>query len=236
MKIGGFQKTSLLDYPGKVSSIIFTIGCNFRCPFCYVPQLVLPERIKELHEVPEGYIFSYLEKNKELLDAVVITGGEPTIHADLPQFIERIKGLGFLIALETNGSNFQMLRYLIEKKLVDYVEMDVKTVMDFEKYDRVVGNVLTREMFENVKKSVNFLLKEGNCEFRTTLVKEFHTKRDVIEICKAIRGARVYYLQKLKNDVELICKERLAPFNESEVEEITEEGRKFVNIAYRGYF
>ena len=234
MKIGGFQKTSLLDYPGKISSIIFTLGCNFRCPFCYVPQLVLPERIKDAKIVQEEYIFSYLEKNKKFLDAVVITGGEPTIHRDLPQFIERIKSLDFLVALETNGSNFKMLKGLVEKGLVDYVEMDIKTTLDFKKYNRVVGGVLTREMFENVKKSIKFLLETKNYEFRTTIAKEFHSKQDIIEICKNIKGARVYYLQNVKNNVELICGKQLTPFSEEEIEEIIQEGKKYVNILYRG--
>jgi pyruvate formate lyase activating enzyme len=233
MRIGGFQKLSLVDYPGKISSIIFTIGCDFRCPFCYVPQLVLPEKIKEVKEIQEEYVFSYLEKNKKFLDAVVITGGEPTIYNDLPKFIEKLKALNFLVALETNGSNFQMLKQLVEKKLVDYVAMDIKTRLDFESYNRVVGNVLTKEMFENVKKSIEYLLKTESYEFRTTIVKEFHAKEDIIEICKAIKGAKVYYLQNLKSDVELICGKKLTPFNEKEIEEIVNKGRKFANVSYR---
>jgi len=234
MRIGGFQKVSLLDYPGKVSSIIFTLGCNFRCKFCYVPQLVLPERMKEVREIEESEILSYLQKNKKFIDAVVITGGEPTIFLDLPQFIEKIKKIGFLVALETNGSNFEMLKALIDNKLVDYVEMDIKTRLDFEKYNEIVGNILTKETFENVKKSINLLLEgKVDYEFRTTLVKEFHTKEDIIEICKAIRGARVYFLQNLKNDVELLCGKKLTPFKEEEIKEIVNEGQKHTNIVYR---
>jgi len=234
MRIGGFQKISLLDYPGKVSSIIFTLGCNFRCKFCYVPQLVLPERMKEVREIEEGEIFSYLQKNKKLIDAVVITGGEPTIFSDLPQFIEKIKKMEFLVGLETNGSNFKMLKALIDSKLVDYVEMDIKTRLDFEKYNEIVGGVLTKEAFENVRKSIKLLLEgKVDYEFRTTLVKEFHTKEDIIEICKAIRGARVYFLQKLKNDVELLCGKKLTPFEEEEIEEIVSEGQKYTKVVYR---
>jgi pyruvate formate lyase activating enzyme len=126
-----------------------------------------------------------------------------------------------------------MLKELVEKKLVDYVAMDIKTKLDFENYNRIVGGVLTKEMFENVKKSIEFLLKTKNYEFRTTIVKEFHTKDDIIEICKNIRGAKVYYLQNLKSDVELICGKKLTPFSEREIEEIVDEGKKFVNVSYR---
>jgi pyruvate formate lyase activating enzyme len=234
MEIGGFQKISLLDYPGKISSIIFTIGCDFRCPFCYVPQLVLPERIKEVVRIPKEYVLSYLKENKKFLDAVVITGGEPTIHFDLPQFTKEIKSLGFLVAIETNGSNFQMLKYLIDNKLVDYVEVDIKNVLDFEKYNKTVGNVLTREMFENVKNTIKFLLKGFvDYEFRTTILKEFHEKKDIVNICRFIKGAKAYYLQNLKNNVELICGKKLTPFKDEEIEEIINECKKFVNIAYR---
>jgi len=235
MRIGGFQKTSLLDYPGKISSIIFTIGCNLRCPFCYVPQLVLPEKIKEIKEIPEDYIFSYLDKNKKFIDAVVITGGEPTIHEDLPDFIQRIKNMGFLLGLETNGTNSQMLRYLIDKKLVDYIEMDVKTRVIFDRYKEIVGNVLTQEMFENIKSSIEILLNSGiDFEFRTTLVKEFHSREDILEICKSIRGVKKYYLQNLKIVEELLGKRKFSSFNKEDIKKIITEGKKFVNVIYRG--
>ena len=132
MKIGGFQKLSLIDYPGKISCIIFTMGCNFRCPFCYVPQLVLPKKMKKMREIPTAEIFSFLEKNKGLNEAVVITGGEPTFHPDLPEFMRKIKAMDYSVALETNGTNFEMLKNLIEEKLVDYVELDIKNRVNFE--------------------------------------------------------------------------------------------------------
>ena len=143
MRIGGFQKLSLLDYPGKLSAIIFTLGCNFRCPFCYVPQLVLPEMMKKIKEIPVEYILSYLKKRRRFLDAVVVSGGEATIHSDLPDFLEEIKSMGYLVALETNGSNSRMLRQLVSDSLVDYIEMDLKAPLKFEKYNRAVGGVLT---------------------------------------------------------------------------------------------
>ena len=234
MKIGGFQKLSLVDYPGKLASIVFTVGCNFRCIFCYVPKLVLPKMAKDVMKIREEYVFSYLERNRKFLDAVVVTGGEPTVNEDLPVFLKRVKGMGFLVGLETNGANFPMLKELVEKNWVDYVAMDIKTVLEFERYREIVG-VLDREKFESVKKSIKFLIESGvEHEFRTTLVKEFHTKDDIIEICKNIQGAKVYFLQNLKRFGELVGGGKLTPFGEKEIEEIVAEGRKFVNVKYRG--
>ena len=234
MKVGGFQKLSLIDYPGKVSCIVFTIGCNLRCPYCYVPQLVLPEKMKKLKEIPIAEIFSFLQKNKGLNEAVVITGGEPTLQPDLPEFIRRVKAMGYSVALETNGTNFEMLKNLIEEKLVDYVELDIKNKLDFEKYNLTVGGVLTKEMFENVKKSIKLLL-EGKIayEFRTTVVKEFHTIEDIVEIAKTIKGAKVYYLQNFRADVEVIGGEKFTPMDEETLKEIVKKASKFVRVVRR---
>ncbi|OYT42434.1 MAG: anaerobic ribonucleoside-triphosphate reductase activating protein [Candidatus Aenigmarchaeota archaeon ex4484_224] len=234
MKIGGFQKLSLIDYPGKISCIVFTIGCNFRCPYCYVPQLVLPEKIKKLKEVPVAEIFSFLQKNKGLNEAVVITGGEPTIHPDLPEFIRRVKAMGYSVALETNGTNFRMLKNLVEEKLVDYVELDIKNKLDFEKYNLTVGGVLTEKMFENIKKSIKLLL-EGKIayEFRTTLVKEFHRVEDIVEIAKAIKGGKIYYLQNFRPDVEVVGGKRFTPMDEETLKEIVKKASNFVRVVRR---
>ena len=234
MRIGGFQKLSLIDYPGKVSCIVFTMGCNLRCPYCYVPQLVLPEKMGKLKEIPISEIFSFLQKNKGLNEAVVITGGEPTLHKDLPEFIRKVKDMGYSVALETNGTNFEMLKNLIEENLVDYVEMDVKNRLDFEKYSLTTGGVLTEDAFENVKKSIKLLL-EGKtaCEFRTTVVKEFHTVEDVVEIAKTIKGAEVYYLQNFKADAEVVGGKRFTPMDEEAMKEIVKRASKFVRVVRR---
>ena len=234
MRVGGFQKLSLIDYPGKVSCIVFTIGCNLRCPYCYVPQLVLPERIKELKEIPLNEIFSFLQKNKGLNEAVVVTGGEPTLQPDLPEFLRKVKAMGYLVALETNGTNFEMLKKLVEEKLVDYVELDIKNKLDFEAYNLTVGGVLTEEMFENVKRSIKFLLEEKiPSEFRTTVVKELHRIEDIVEIAKAIKGARIYYLQNFKTGVEIIGKEKFTPMDEETLKEIVRRASKFVRVKIR---
>ncbi|MCD6539045.1 anaerobic ribonucleoside-triphosphate reductase activating protein [Candidatus Bathyarchaeota archaeon] len=235
MRIGGFQKLSLLDYPGKLSAIIFTLGCNFRCPFCYVPHLVLPEMMKKIEEIPVEYVLAYLKKRKRFLDAVVVSGGEATIHSDLPDLLKQIKSMGYLVALETNGSNNRMLRQLISDGLVDYIEMDLKAPLKFNKYNRAVGGVLTKETFKNIKESVKMLLASSiDYEFRTTLVKEIHTKEDILEICRSIEGAKKYYLQNFRRAGLYVGGKELTPFKEKEIKEILEAGRRFVNITYRG--
>jgi pyruvate formate lyase activating enzyme len=236
MKILGIQKQSLIEYPGRVSTIVFLGGCNLRCQFCYVPHLVLPEEIEKQKKIPQKEIFSFLKERKNFLEAVAISGGEPTINKELPDFIRKIKKLGYLVELETNGTNPEMLKYLIEEKLIDYVAMDVKHRLDsFEKYKEITGLVLTKEMFENIKKSVKILLSgKVNYELRTTIMKEFHKKEDILEICKEIQGAKVYYLQNYQKN-HTISGKTFTPFEEKEIEEIVKEGRKFVNIKYRKY-
>lgn len=235
MIIAGLQKQSLIEYPGRISAVIFLAGCNLRCQFCYVPHLVLPEKIKEIKSIPEKEIFSFLRERKKFLEAVAITGGEPTINEELPIFIKKIKKLGYLVELETNGTNPEMLKNLIGKKLIDYVAMDIKHDLIFEKYNEIVGGVLTKKLFTNILKSIKILISSKvDYEFRTTIMKEFHKKEDILGICKKIRGAKVYYLQNYqKNDT--ISKKTFTPFNEKEIEEIIKEGQKFVNIKFRKY-
>jgi len=236
MKILGIQKQSLIEYPGKVSAVLFLGGCNLRCQFCYVPHLVLPELIKKQKEISQRKIFLFLKERKIFLDAVAVTGGEPTINKELPDFIQKIKKLGYLVELETNGTNSKMLKYLIDKNLIDYVAMDIKHRLDdFEKYREIVGNVLTKKMFENIKKSVKILLSSKvNYEFRTTIMKEFHQPKDILEICKQTQGAKIYYLQNYQKN-QTISGKTFTSFNEKEIEEIVKEGQKFINVKYRKY-
>jgi pyruvate formate lyase activating enzyme len=236
MKILGVQKQSLIEYPGRVSAILFLGRCNFRCVFCHVPHLVLPEKIEKQKEISQKEIFSFLKERKNFLEAIAITGGEPTINKDLPDFIEKIKKLGYLVELETNGTNPKMLEELIGKKLVDYLAMDIKHRLDnFKKYKEITGEILTKKMFENIKKSIKILLSgKTDYEFRTTIIKEFHKKEDILEICKEIQGAKIYYLQNYqKNDT--ISGRTFSPFDEEEIEKIVNEGRKFTNIKHRKY-
>jgi len=199
MLIGGLHEITFIDYPGKLSCTVFCLGCSFKCPFCYASELVLPEKIKFQPRIPEKNFFNFLKNRKELLEGVVICGGEPTINEDLPKFIKKIKGLGFLVKLDTNGSNPEMLEDLIKKKIIDYAAMDIKAPKD--QYGLIVGmnDSWNAGKIDNVQKSID-ILKEGNVdyEFRSTIVPSLHTKDDVIEMAKWIRGAKKYYLQNFK--------------------------------------
>lgn len=151
MVIGGLQKFSLIDYPHKISAIIFTIGCNFRCPFCHNPELVNPKIYPE--KIPEKAVFEFLKNRRKKLDAVVITGGEPSLHKDLYQFISKIKSMGFLVKLDTNGTNPHILSKLIKDNLLDYLAMDIKGSLD--KYEEIAG---IKVNLENIKESVKIIL------------------------------------------------------------------------------
>ncbi len=192
MKIGGFQKFSLLDYPGKLSAIIFTHGCNFRCPYCHNPELL---KGTDADDLTSESILEFLKTRLDKLDAVTISGGEPTIHPDLPDFISAIKELGFLIKLDTNGTNPQMLTSLMEQKLIDYIAMDVKAPLD--KYQTVtIRPVDTDKISQSVQ-----LIQGGdvNYEFRTTLVTGLLNEADVAAIQKDFHLEANYFIQNFVN-------------------------------------
>jgi pyruvate formate lyase activating enzyme len=241
MLIGGLQKFSLLDYPDHLSAIIFTQGCNFRCHFCYNPMLVLPKKLGELKyessslqdgkkdypEYQEDNLFDFLRERVGKLDAVVITGGEPTLHADLPQFIEKIKKLGYKVKLDSNGTNPGMLRELLDLRLLDYLAMDVKSAL--EKYDLSVG---VQPDIASIKDSIAVIMASGlPYEFRTTLVPELHDEKDISSIGEIIRGARAWYLQTFKSDTDLINTtfESARSFSSQEMENFCKIAGKFVN-------
>ena len=197
MLIGGLQKLTLIDFPGKVACTVFLSGCNFRCPFCYSPELVLPGQIKNRPGISEKEFFDFLKERKNLLEGIVICGGEPTSDKKLPVFLKKIKKMGFFVKLDTNGSNPEMLKKLIDKKLIDYVAMDIKGPK--RKYGQIAG---TKIDIEKIQKSINILKdlpagRQGTVdyEFRSTIVPSLHTKEDIIEMAKWIKGARRYYLQ-----------------------------------------
>ncbi|MFA5009542.1 MAG: anaerobic ribonucleoside-triphosphate reductase activating protein [Candidatus Paceibacterota bacterium] len=200
--IGGLQKVTLVDYPGKIACTIFLSGCNFRCPFCYSKELVLPESIKNHPRISEAEIFSFLEQRKDLLEGVVLCGGEPTINLDLPDLCRKIKNLGFYLKLDTNGSNPEMLEKLIDEKLIDYIAMDIKAPLTQEKYDYFTGVSLP---IEKIKKSIDLIKKSGiDYEFRSTIVPGLHTREDIIQMAKDIAPANRYFLQQFRNDKETI--------------------------------
>lgn len=198
MLINGFQKMTLLDFPGKVACTVFLGGCNFRCPFCHNAGLVLgsnPESYKEEE------ILSYLEKRKGLLDGVCITGGEPTLRPDLLPFIEKVKALGFAVKLDTNGTNPALLKELLDKELVDYVAMDIKN--SFEKYPETCG--LDVMELDSIKESIALLIGgKADFEFRTTVVSPLHTAEDIEALAKEISGAEKYFIQNFVDSGELL--------------------------------
>ncbi len=190
MIFGGLEKTTLIDYPGKVASLVYTIGCNFRCPFCHNPELV-DETVETRY--PEEEILEFLKKRRAMVDALVITGGEPTMHGkDLLSFMRKVKTLGIFIKLDSNGTEPGVLRKAIAEKLVDYIAMDIKAPL--AKYAKTVNHPVDTEA---IKKSVKLLMTSSvPYEFRTTLVKSLTTPEDLEQIGKEIEGAEKYYLQK----------------------------------------
>lgn len=196
MNIAGVQKVTLLDYPGKVACEIFTQGCNFECPFCQNSSLI---PITNTGEFSEEEIFEYLNLRKNILDGVVITGGEPTVQKDLKGFIKKIKDLGLLVKLDTNGGNPKVLQELIDEELVDYVAMDIKNI--FNKYNITSGKKIN---LDNIKKSIEILkASKIDYEFRTTIIKEMHSLDDIISICKLVGDAK-YYLQNFEDSENVI--------------------------------
>lgn len=227
MIIGGLQKSTLIDFPGRLACTVFLAGCNFRCPWCYSPHLVLPDLIKKQPKIPEKEFFSFMESRKGLLDGAVVCGGEPTSNKSLPEFIKKIVKLGFLVKLDTNGSNPQMLKKLIDRKLINYVAMDIKGPK--EKYRYFVGR---KADVEKIQKSIN-ILKKGKIdyEFRSTLLPFLHKKEDVLEMAEWIRGAKKYYLQSFKPEKTIDPKfEKKSTYSEKEMLEIKKAVSPFFEI------
>lgn len=218
MEIKGFVGVSLVDWDGRVSSVIFLPGCNMRCPFCYNTKLVL--HYSRMPTVPLKKIWKYLKKNRGWIDGVVITGGEPTIHEDLPILCQEIKQLDFLVKLDTNGTSPKMIGELIDRGLIDYITMDVKAPFTKEKYSKASG-ANTTKLLAKIEQTTQTLLDGGvEYEFRTTLVPTLHQISDIIEICEKIKSCRKYALQNFRADVETIDPsfQRLKPFSKEEVE------------------
>ena len=229
MEIHGIQKLTLLDYPGHTACTVFTGRCNFRCPFCHNASLVL--RPWEQPTVEPEELFALLKKRRGLLDGVCITGGEPTLQRDLSELCEGIKTLGFAVKLDTNGTNPAVLASLMERGLVDYVAMDIKTSR--EQYGRVCGipGYDTAPVEESAK-----LLLSGNVsyEFRTTLVRELHEKADIHAVGAWLRGAKAYFLQGFRDSGDLIAS-GLSALDSEEMETYANILRLYIeNVHTRG--
>lgn len=199
MQIHGFNKLTLLDYPGHLAAVIFLGGCNMRCPFCQNTSLVQNPFAQPT--IPREEVLALLKKRKNILEGVCISGGEPTLYPDLPDLIREIKALGFHIKLDTNGSNPNMIKSLVNEKLIDYIAMDIKNSK--EKYALTSG--IPEINIKQVEDSVTFLLTSMiPYEFRTTIVKEFHTMEDMLSIGEWIQGAKAYYLQSFQDSGDIL--------------------------------
>lgn len=225
--IGGLQKTSLVDYPGNIVATIFLQGCNFKCGFCHNPELL---SLENDNSIPEEEVLSFLDSRKGIIDGVCITGGEPTIQKDLIGFIEKIKEKSFLVKLDTNGSNPNVIKELTDKKLIDYIAMDIK--VPFEDYDKIVENFDV----EKIKESVE-LIKNSNIdsEFRMTLHPILHNEEKIIEIAKYLKNAKKYVLQQFvfKDKIVDLKYSKITPFSSEEIEKIKKECDKFLNTETR---
>ncbi|MCK4522289.1 MAG: anaerobic ribonucleoside-triphosphate reductase activating protein [Nanoarchaeota archaeon] len=196
--IKGLQKTSLIDFSPYTVSVIFVGGCDFRCGFCHNPDLVL--RFNEIKTIKEEELFKHLDERKKWLDGVCITGGEPCIYKDLPEFIKKIKDRGLLVKLDTNGNNPDILRRIINEKIVDYIAMDVKTSLgDYEKVVNVKVDI------NRIKESIDLIRNSGiDYEFRTTVVPGLVGKKEVMEIAELLKGSKRYVLQNFRSSRDMI--------------------------------
>lgn len=199
MKFNGFQRLTLLDYPGKVACTLFTAGCNLRCPFCHNASLVTHIDNTNIYNKEE--ILSYLGKRQGILEGVCISGGEPLMQTEIEDFIKEVKALGYSIKLDTNGFYPDKLISLVEKGLIDYVAVDIKN--SYSKYAKTTG--IENLDLSPLKRTVEFLLSgKVDYEFRTTIVEGLHTEADILDIGKTIKGAPRYFLQNFVDSGDLI--------------------------------
>ena len=226
MEISGFEKMTLTDYPGFVAAIVFTQGCNFKCPFCHNSDLICFKN----GTIDENEILDYLSKRRKMLDGVVITGGEPTMQNDLVSFLNKVKELGLKVKLDTNGAKPEVLKKIIELNLVDYIAMDIKSSNN--NYLVVSGvNVDLDKISESVK-----LIKESELdfEFRTTVVKNYHNYESLLEICEYVGNDVKYYLQNFENSSRVL-NSTLESFSKDELLEMCAKlNEKFPNVKVRG--
>ena len=227
MKISGFQKLSLVDYDGHITATIFVSGCNFACPFCHNAGLV-----KNLEpEIDSEDVLSYLKKRFGLIDGVCISGGEPTLYNDLPDFIKTIKNIGYSIKLDTNGTNPEMIKFLVENELIDYIAMDIKnSLLD---YAKTIGKDYD---MSRISESIKYIMNCGiDYEFRTTLVNELHSFDNIKQIAKLICGAKKYCLQKFIDSGNCLSS-GLTEVPKSKAIEYQEYLKKYIpNTLLRGY-
>lgn len=220
MKVKGFQKSSFIDYPDKIAAVVFTGGCNFRCPYCHNRELVYNMG----ENIDEEELFSELEKRKKYLDGVCITGGEPTLQPELDEFILKLKGMGYLIKLDTNGTSPKVLKSLLERNLLDYIAMDIKAPI--QSYRSVA---VEKVAIEAIEESIELIRESGvDYEFRTTICKEILSTADILKIAKRIKGSMKYTLQNYRDSGNILSGKSYTPYKKEELELLIEE--------IKGYF
>ncbi|MBU1356843.1 MAG: anaerobic ribonucleoside-triphosphate reductase activating protein [Candidatus Edwardsbacteria bacterium] len=231
MEIKGFIETSLIDWDGKIVSVVFLPGCNFRCPFCH--NHILVKHPEQIADVPWERIESFLKGKKGWIDGVVITGGEPTIHKDLMPLLMKLKGLGLPAKLDTNGSNPALLRKIIDQGLVEFIAMDIKASFD-QKYDLACGVVVNKE---NIRESIGLILSSGlEYEFRTTIVPQYHDLDSVDNMAREIKGAKKWVLQQfVQTNADNQELRNMPPYNEEYLEEMRKTAEGLVErVVLRG--
>jgi pyruvate formate lyase activating enzyme len=223
MKYAGMVKQSLVDYPGEIAAVLFTRGCNLRCPFCHNPELLLKPKIL-VKPIDIEEVIEFLLTRRSFLDGVVISGGEPTLNNELVADIARIKSLGFLVKLDTNGTNQTMLEKLLSHNMLDYVAMDIKAPLEYKKYLQACGKLNAEEFF-NIRSSVHQLRRSSvNLEFRTTVVPVLHTAEDIVNIARYLEGCDIYTLQQFNPRVTLEPGyARVLPYSKEEMQEIADK-------------
>lgn len=230
MLIKGFRKLSLIEYPGKLSAVIWVGGCNFRCPFCYNKDIVL--NYKKTPTVPEKEVINFMFRRKGLLDGLAITGGEPTLQKDLPEFAEKVKATGSLVMIETNGSNPKMIKELIDKGLVDYIAMDIKAPLD--EYEKAAGVKVNEK---DIKRTIDIIRESGvEYEFRTTVVPKLFDRRGALKIGKWLKGSKRYCIQQFKSEKTLDkAFEKIRPYSPDKLKEFADLMKPFFgSVKVRG--
>lgn len=225
MRIAGFQKMTLLDYPDKIAALIFTQGCNFACGYCHNPEMIPKIRIlSEIREQDPEWILAFLKTRRGMLDGVVISGGEPTLQEDLAEYMEKIKSMGFLIKLDTNGSRPEVLKTLLSQNLIDFIAMDLKATGT--KYQELVKNSCE----EQITQSISLIMNGGvEYEFRSTILPFCHSVQDIETMGKMIQGSKRWYLQNFR-PIKTLSRifEQQRSFTQKELEELASIGKKYV--------
>ncbi len=225
-------ETSLIDWEGKIVSTLYLPSCNFRCPYCYNCDLILhPENFPN---ISQRKIDNFLLERKDFIDGICMSGGEPTLFPDLPAYFKKLKDKGFLIKLDTNGTNPKLLKNLIDFELVDYIAMDIKSSLDFDNYSNSAG-IKDKMMLENVKGSIELIMNSKiSYEFRTTVVPLLHSEETIMKIARYISGAKKYVLQNFSNLEKTLDPsfQKIKPYSDEKIQELSEKAKKYVPDCY----